>query len=531
MAIAETEISLLPRRLEASPSFSLSRYAKARAAKLSFFVFCFLLGFPPADFHREWMEFIENNDDVVVMAPRNHAKSTFSYLLAAWLMLFPECFPRNKYLDYYLGEGKDVFKVLVVTNATKQAKRWMREFRKILSQAVQEFALPVSFDVDNKELLTLKWGNKNWSELETIGLKSSPRGARAHLIIGDDLQKDILMKFSEVRNLFEGVIRPVGFPYTKRFIVGTTLGHNDYLHHLAAKPDIYTFKKYKAINEGPDGEQYALWEKQRPLEWLYREREAMINPLTFAREYQNEPISDETSAFPWKTLVDCRDLDAALGQNTGGTCFMGVDPAPGTSPQGDWNAFTLLEVNEVENPLTGNYSQIAHVREIIKIHGSKVPAHRLWNRIITVISSLCENYDVREVYIEKNIMSTIVSLAQDPQIVGDLRLPITGIHTGKGKHSTEIGVPSVGALMQFRKILLPYIHEDEAKEIGLRDDTRKIINELSDELMSWQYDVDLEQWICTSKHDDVSMSFWHAVRAWQDNMNSTAGTSVVRVSF
>jgi hypothetical protein len=535
MAIATTQFDIadIPIGIEGDTSLTLTQFTRLKAAKISFFTFCKLIGKPTAGFHREWFRMHRRSPKVVLMAPRSFAKSTFTQLLSIYYMLFPEMFPRNKFSLGWIGQDLEHIKIVIVSYANNLSRKWLKEFKMLLKYTIKLLQVPMRLVIENANEITLS----NGSQIVGLGIKDAARGARAHLLIVDDVQKDIMVKMEEIRELYEGVFLPFLHPYGYSFIVGTALTRHDFLHELFAleRPDgskAYLSKKYKAIQE--DGT--SLWEPVRPLEWL-RETEAGMSRLRFAREYLNEPMSDDSAVFGHNMIQAALAHDCYLGQDTGKWCYMGIDLADGQTERSDYTAFVVIEVvKEKVEKLNYKY-EVGYVRELELLHGKNYTDVELNNAIVRKVVSLASKHKIRKIYIEKNKVSRIVPILKDPRFVGGLKLPVEGIHTGTEKHDQEKGIPAMAARMEVGKLKLPYMHSDEAelwnkenKKDQIRTDTQEVINKLTAELQGWIFDEEAGKYVNNEKNDDRSMAMWKAMQAW-DKYKVGGGMVIERVSF
>ena len=141
--------------------------------------------------------------------------------------------------------------------------------------------------------------------LEQIGsIRGEKFGAyRPDLIIIDDLEDDTMVQNPELRNRlqeqFDQVIIPAGQQDICRYIVVGTLLHDD--SQMAKLVSLLYYKEWRKLLfrarnlDKKTGQYFSLWPEVWSLEKLKKMEQT--NPVVFAKEYQNDPVSGSLSRF------------------------------------------------------------------------------------------------------------------------------------------------------------------------------------------------------------------------------------------
>jgi len=469
------------------------------ACEKSFEFFCIYIGKPPAFFHLEWTDFFFNNKDTVILAPRNHAKSTWIRLMCAWIMLFPDKWRKHFNLSH------EFLQLAFITSTDEIGVKWMREFHLEFKNWLKRLWLEnqIIHVVENTKTVQLN----NGSKLEMTAIMGSIRGIRGHFTFKDDLMKDKGMKIDDVKEIHQGAIIPIEFPDSINVLLGTARADNDIMF-TALKNAAYVGKLYKAINERTleDGtvEEYPLWDI-RPLKWLYNQKIKMT-PVTFSREYMNEPVSDEFALMPLPLLQSCNDYDLKLRRRGDGAYYMGVDLARSATTDADYTVIIVFEVikeyQEVRLP-------VVVIRDIWVFHGSEVEDITLddgtvmkepfYRPLIRQLKMWTTKYRPQKVYIENNaFQETIVQMVKDPKIVGSVKIPAEGYTTKKADKYAEEGIPIIRSMLQSRRLIFPFGDSYSAEKMG----------SLQDELQKWVENPVTGKFECTAEHDDRSMALY-----------------------
>ena len=124
---------------------------------------------------------------------------------------------------------------------------------------------------------------------------------RPDLIIGDDLEDDIMVRSKERReNLkedFDSALIPAGDKKLCQYImIGTILHDDSLMAKLVSKTEYVEYTKlfYRALIE-QDGQEMSLWTEKWTVADLHRIR--ADKPSVFAKEYQNDPVAGSMRKF------------------------------------------------------------------------------------------------------------------------------------------------------------------------------------------------------------------------------------------
>lgn len=291
-------------------------------------------------------------------------------------------------------------------------------------------------------------------------------------------------------------------------VVGTRKHHDDVYAHMINDPT-FTLRNDPAISQWPEnysfemgmdaegrdiiksvkveGPSKVLWPAQRPIEYLLKEKQT-VGSLLFAREFQNQVQSDDSAVFKMEWLEMAKKLGTAytfdqlpqveqLQVVQGWDLSLITDPKRADDQDGDYTVGTTWGKDEHGNRYLLNQ---------VRVRGLTP------NQLKALIVSEYERYKqfVTCVMIEKNAFGQLHLL--NLQNTTDLPLK-QHLTTAGAKSSPWTGVPSLAALFENGKVILPY-----------RDsDTQRRVDTLVQEL----YGLGKE------KHDDTVMSLWIAETA------------------
>ena len=285
------------------------------------------------------------------------------------------------------------------------------------------------------------------------------------------------------------------------------------------------------VEETGQEERYALWEDIRPLDFLDRMKVTMT-PVTFAREYQNEPASDEFAIMPLYLLQRCNDYQLTLRKGVLGATYGMVDLARSASPKADYTVLTIVEVRQ---DYKDHELPVFIIREQWMFHASEVANKKqfspetgkmenipFYDPIVRQIAEYQQAYNVTKWYIESNqFQETIVQLVKDPRLVGSVRINAEGVNTGREKHSVEHGVPILQTLIQQQRLIFPMGDDYSIDKM----------NSLQDELQKWIENPMTGKYECTAEHDDRSMSLWIGLRRMLETVDKFIGVRRVTSPF
>jgi len=345
--------------------------------------------------------------------------------------------------------------------------------------------------------------------VEAVGSGGSITGGHVDVIIMDDLEDDKTVYSSTVRDKTREWLRGTVQPMLSRggfmLVVGTRKHHDDVYAHMIKDPTfevrndpaIAQFPESYSFDMGLDGDgrdvirnvsvvgaSKVLWEEERPIEYLLKERQA-VGSLLFAREFMNQVNSDDSAAFKWEWLEQAQKRGSAYS-------FGEIPVVDRLQVVQAWDLALITDAKRAEDQ-DGDYTvgtTWAKDQDGNRYLLSMVRARGLTpNELKALILTEYEYYKefVTCVMIEKNAFGQLHLL--NLQTTTDLPLK-QHLTTAGAKSNSWTGVPALSALFENGKIILPY--RDEA--------SRMIIDTLCAEL----YGLGKE------KHDDTVMSLWIA---------------------
>jgi hypothetical protein len=407
---------------------------------------------PLADHHAQWLRHLAGEADVdgdlALLCHRDGLKTTVITAFAVACL---------EYLDGY--------RVIWAMNTREQAfEKADRELNKVIERNPWLVNLNKVRDTDSKKTKEFA----NGSSLRTGWLKGAVEGARAHLLILDDIIKEQGDGDTEsVLNWVDGVAQPMVKDDGRTVIVGTRKRPDDIYSHYRdyegyalrefpaildtwdrefgedddhqdrrPDPDYYT----EVVNPWRDGDTLqVLWPEARGSEWLADKRSKMADYL-FWREYTL------TIQGASGNLIDKADVDQLVEQGgcsirgqsppeqitpgSGSATVVGHDPAQ--SPTGDDAAFVALHVQRDGR------------RTLLDAHAEQgMPP----SRIKAMLADFDDRYDPATIVIEDNGMQQYVvndAIEMSPA----MRSKVQGISTGGQKHSWENGIPRLRRLVE-----------------------------------------------------------------------------------
>jgi hypothetical protein len=244
-------------------------------------------------FHEEILYFCLNSRWLAVASPRESSKSTLLVFL---------------YPAFCIAEKKKHFIVVTMNTyakATSALGAVKDEFR--TNERLKNH-YNITFEKDSEGDTVFVHPNgyrtrvlcKGHEQIGSVrGEKFGPY--RPDLIIGDDLEDDIMVRSRERRdNLkeeFDHALLPAGDKALCQYIfIGTILHDDSLMAKLVSKEHYTEYKKlfYRALNEINEKE-VSLWKEKWSVDDLKRLQKE--NPSVFAKEYQNDPVSGTMRRF------------------------------------------------------------------------------------------------------------------------------------------------------------------------------------------------------------------------------------------
>lgn len=409
-------------------------------------------GWNPLGGHHElWLEHLageaDADGDLVLLCHRDGLKTT---IVSAFLVA---C------LEYKPG-----FRAIWAMNTREQAfEKADRELNRFIERNPWLINLNRAREEDSKKTKVFA----NGSSLTTGWLFGAIEGARAHLLILDDIIKERGDgKTDEILNWVDGVSIPMVKENGRTVMVGTRKRPDDIYSHYRDYEG-YALREFPAIldtwdqefsedvdweSRRPDPELYTavespwgdgtlqvLWPEARGPEWLADKRSKMADHL-FWREYTL------TIQGASGNLIEKRDVDRLVqdggcsirGQSPPATLTPGVGEAtvvahdPAQSKTGDDAAFVAFHVGR------DGRRRLLDARAEKGLPPSEIKAE---------LADLDDRYDPAVIVIESNAMQQYV-VNDAIEFSPSLHAKIKGIPTTGKKHSWENGIPRLRTLVE-----------------------------------------------------------------------------------
>jgi len=436
-----------------------------------------------APFHRRLIEIAEDSryDRISILAPRGHAKST-------WLSIV--------YPIWKIVNNRDI-KIIIVSDTGDQAELFLRSIKDELEaneRLITDFGLfyrkPKSGSPNvwkAYDITVLRHSRAKEPTIICGGTGKRIVGRRADLIIVDDPlneeNTDNERQRRKTLRWFRKTLTPILNPESGKIIVIGTRKHPDDLHTELSRNTRYRQFVFKAI-EG----NMPLWKERWPLKRLLREK-VEIGTLVFAQEYQNEPISEETTYFRREWIEKCFDYREVMRDRYTGDIpvFTGWDlslvsnMAQAEEHDSDYTVGITISLDE---------DGTRYVLDIYRERGLTP------SQVLEIIKMKAARFNPAVITIESNLFQSLYV----QQLISETDLPVAGHTTGKEKKDVFKGVPSLSVLFENGKYHLPKGDERSARLTEI----------LTNELIGLGIET----------HDDTVMALWIAecgIRKQQEN--------------
>lgn len=435
------------------------------------------------DMHLEWHNFLASSTRLCLLAPRDSGKTHFfvvGYVL--WNIVY------NRHNLIYL-----------ISDSADQA---MDLLQKIKDEIETNPAFRYLKDADKPEM----WSRQairctNGVRVKVKGFGTAIRGPHPGLIILDDVLNDQDPLTAAGRNKAEKYFKSAVSNMIRKnkksqiVLVGTAQHYKDLLHLLEENP-AYTWKKYKAIVD--EKTQEVLIPERYDWEEL-QAKKVEIGSLAFAKEFQNEPLDEDSTLFPWELMKLAHDenFHAPIAYDGRGAwdCYLGGDfstpgaSSSGSSGGGDWTVILTIGVHRD--------TQRVFLFDVFRGRGLAFTDQ------LDVVIDRMRRFSCVRGFLEDNVFQRIYS-----QVVqSTTALPVYGHTVNSGnKKSLAVGVPSMVVMFENLKMVLPHAVGDERGRV--------MTDGLCEELHSFRM---MDGKLGTvSDHDDMVMALWHAFSAWKD---------------
>ena len=345
------------------------------------------------DFHREIAKTLIDmhaGDKLAVVAPRDHAKSTFINLIyplhrilfgeERFLLLISESEMQSKYNLEAIGNEIEFNPKIKYFFGDRRGPIWGKEEKEIIG----------GYDKNGKSNIMCKCLIRGTGQ-KVRGLKYG--AYRPTLTIIDDGEGEANSTTPTARDKFRrwlnGAVIP-GSGDAKLVFIGTIVDTDSYLNRIAGplaydKHGKYKVKGWRSLffqaipqdlpkgrfgtsgNEFLDkeGKVKVLWPERRPYNWLISERDRLQSEGDigyFYQEYQNIPLDDSFRVFKekdmryWDGRYMYEDGQSFILRTDDGrrnklpvNTFMGVDPASSENVKADYTVAMVIAVDKEYN--------------------------------------------------------------------------------------------------------------------------------------------------------------------------------------
>lgn len=429
-----------------------------------------ILGFENSNHHKSWYQLLENdqNKRMVLLAPRNHGKSTcFSAVYPSWL----------------IGKNPNI-RVVIVSNAASQSEAFLRSIKSIVEQDANYKALfgdlkpKIPEKWTDREIIINRQTREKDPTISTVGAGGAILSKRADVIIVDDLlnkeNTGTLEQRKKLKDWFNDILVPVLEPNGRLIWIATAFNSDDLSHDLLKDPTFDVKIKYKAIiteatnqdlwdqyrtalitkSKTEAGEFYesnkaemeigaeVLWGNRWSYKNLFDERISR-GTRSFNLMYQNEAISSEAAIFQEEWVEKCKDpnrrlldkFDQSQSDISIVTITQGVDLAIGEKENSDYTVITTLGKTQDEKVVLLN-----------RVKGHFSPAEIRRN-----IKEQNDCFKPSLILVEDNGFQA--SMVKDLQ--GQSTAPIRGFTTTGEKYDENIGINSLAVAIENGQIILP----------------------------------------------------------------------------
>jgi len=293
------------------------------------------LGYSWGDHIEEWMDMYadrgtNNVHRVCIIAPRDHSKSTTLRVAVLWSCLF-EKWRDKPFTTWLFSASKDL------------ANRRLEEIREDMRRHPQ---LRNLIDPKRGTKHSIHFTNGSW--IRATGVGAAIRGEHPARIVFDDVLDDMGDQSpSNLQSWFRKKITPMLSPGTSIFVVGTPMAMTDLYHTEMLSNDVWKTTTTSAIpnweehKANPSVKPIALWEEQRPIDFLLEQRQA-IGDLAFTQEYLCKVVDDEAQAFKREHTRANMNTNAVIewDNKVPGKYMIGFDPSHGLGK--DYSVMVVL---------------------------------------------------------------------------------------------------------------------------------------------------------------------------------------------
>jgi hypothetical protein len=391
-----------------------------------------------------WCRLFVDYVRLVLLAPRDHGKSTLGLAYILWLFYRHAHDPLT---GAPLRHPAGTFLAVLMSATRDQALALMDRFRDLLAANAELFGPigrpgtgPASRVRNSATHVRLASG----AELMIRVFRTSTRGLHPNVLLLDDALSDANSGTQHQRDLswrhLVGTLLPM-HP-GRLVIIGTAYHYDDLLHRLeprsvdrvggddrsASDGQIFGFEwfLFPALD---DETRTALWPDRHPVPELEALRAE--EPSNFSREYQNDPRDDAASMFPFE--LTSRALDDGLTflptycKGAGEVVVLGADLAISEAAAADFTSVVVVA-----------YDRATGRRRVL--YADRLKGLGL-NQQLDHFAELCVRYNVEIGVVEQNGFAAW--LLEAFQARPETRGRFLGENTGQEKTDFRLGVPGL----------------------------------------------------------------------------------------
>jgi len=426
-----TDKGLIQHLKSSKPGAQKQLLAKALAERLrrraqnDINAFClYILDWDNQWFHKEWHEAIDKYEYTLIISPRDHGKSS---QISVARVLFE--LGRNPNLRIKIVSQSDDRASNILSEITEHM-RSNKKLHEIFPNLKPAHGKPWT---SHKIYVQRDLISKDPS-IESLGVLSTATGARADLIIFDDvvdfrnaIQNPKLREVVKEAffSVWVNLLEPDG-----RLVYVCTLWHQDDLSHALMAMEAY----HTVFFSIPEGSFEPIWEDKWPEDQL-RKRCAEVGTREFDRSFRNIALSAEDTLFKLHFIEGCyRSVEHAP---KGLRYFAGVDLAGGKSKKSKFNVIFILGVD----------------RKGLKWREKIIRGRFTSPQVAKLIVSEHDKYKFDVIMVENNAYQ--IALLEWLTEMNYRDLPVKGFTTGKNKLDLQIGLPSLAVEFENKSWAIP----------------------------------------------------------------------------
>ena len=421
-------------------------------------------------FHYEIYDFLQDNNNGAVAAPRGFAKSTIVGLFfLSWCII-------NKQFKYIVYMSQNYKKTVQFVDPLRTEFQSNKRIKYLYGDLTPKNIKDTLSGKNREDMIDI-----GGVRVQAVSFNNNIRGfkhlnQRPDLIIGDDIDDDerVLnpdLRYKDYNKLTKQVIPSLSNESHARFKMIGTILHWDSL--LMRRININKGKIYKACeldDEGNITPNSLLWPSFWGVKRLKQQLKE-IGSVSFSSEYLNNPIENEASLIKMDWLKKCFDTRISYNDKYEGDKFLGVDFAFGDRVTNDESAFIgVTQISGQKLISTLKYSkgmsiteQFEYIEELHKEH--KYNTCVLEENSIRSMSKELYNYKFPYYLIWTGSSDTIAKLKPDYREYDNKRHSVSKTNMIK-RLATEF---------ENETIILPYKTESD----------KELTNKLCDELLTF----------------------------------------------